>query len=231
MVEPDLDVDEHVSDLAMDLLDELRWTLSECLLVLKLLAAEADLNFTDLQKDLISAQLDAKEAYQASSLIHQRAELDERWGGSTSRPKAVFARHNAAVRAGAPQIHPRAAISDGFERHLWQLPRTDRNQDFSGKRPRCTGSVRATGQPCASVAIYLGAGNFAAHCYSHATPAERDEHRLHDATVEAQQSTAHQRLRDIQRSLGEAISGIWLQRYLNRRDELEHRGRVPAKEH
>ncbi|OBI68251.1 hypothetical protein A5664_11505 [Mycolicibacterium fortuitum] len=218
---PDLSADEHVSDFAMGLLDELRWTLSECLLVLKLLPAEADINFVDLQQCLLSAQLNAKQAYQASSLIYEGAELDERWGTSPSRPKGVFARHNAAVRRGAPQVRPSMALSDNFERQVWQLPAVDRNQDFSGSRPACSGVIRATGQACSAVAIYLGSGTFAAHCYSHATPAERDQHRAHHEAVEARQRSAHHLLRDSQQSVGQAIAEVWIQRHLHRQRKLQ----------
>lgn len=230
MVAADHDVEEHVSELAMGLLDELRWTLSECLLVLKLLPVEADLNISDVQQHLLAAQLNAKEVYQAASLIRQGAELDERWGTGLSRPRAVFARHNAAVRAGAPQVRPSTAISDGFEREVWQLPQLDRNQDFRGVRPMCSGLVRSTGQPCASVAIYLGSGTFAAHCYSHATAAERDENRKHHDAVQAQAATAHERLLDSQQSLGRAIADTWMQRYLRRQRQLSGSG-APTSEH
>lgn len=229
MVTNDRAGDEHVSDFAMDLLDELRWTLSECLLILKLLPAEADVNFGDVQQQVMSAQLNARQAYQASSLIHQRAELDERWGSGPSRPKAVFARHNAATRCGATQVRPSPAISDGFERHVWQLPALDRSQEFSGVRPNCTGLVRGTGRPCAAAAIYLGSGTFAAHCFSHATSAEREQYRTHNESVDELQRTAQQRLRTIQDSLGRAIAAAWIQRRLHRKRILDPSSRqTPA---
>ncbi|MBN3459833.1 hypothetical protein JNN96_38050 [Mycobacterium sp. DSM 3803] len=220
MVASERESDEHVSAVAMDLLDELRWTLSECLLVLKFLPTEADVNFSDLHQHLQSAQLNAKEAYQVSSLIHQGAALTERWGVGLSRPSAIFARHNAAVRHGASQVRAITSISDGFERHVWQLPALDRNQDFSGTRPRCSGLVRKTRQPCASVAIYLGSATFAAHCYAHATPAEREQYRRHHEAVEAEQRVAHQRLHDRQQSLGRVIADTWMWRRSYRKRAL-----------
>lgn len=33
----------------------------------------------------------------------------------------------------------------------------------------CQAAIRATGSRCSSAVIYLGAGAFATHCYSHAT--------------------------------------------------------------
>lgn len=169
--------DEHVSEFAMDLLDEPRWALSECLLVLKFLPAEADVAFIDLQQHLVTAQLNAKVVYEACSLMHQGPELDEPWGSGPSRPMAVVARHNAAVRGGSPRVRPLPTISDGFERHVWQPPGLDRSQDFSGARPQCSALVRDTGKPCSGVAIYLGAGTFAAHCPEDSEPGLRREPR------------------------------------------------------
>lgn len=112
---------ERVTDFALDLLDELRITLLECLLVLKMLPSEADLNFADLETQILLTHQTAKQTHHAASLLHQGAELDERWGKGLSRPKAVFARHSAAVRQGSEQFRPLSMISDEFERRLWQL--------------------------------------------------------------------------------------------------------------
>ncbi|SKU60283.1 Uncharacterised protein [Mycobacteroides abscessus subsp. massiliense] len=38
-----------------------------------------------------------QEAYQAASIVHRGGELAERWSNALSRPKPIFARHNAAV--------------------------------------------------------------------------------------------------------------------------------------
>jgi hypothetical protein len=113
---------ERVSKAALDLLDELRLTLLECLLVLKVLPDEADLDFVDLEQQVLLTHHYAKQAHRAAGLVNQGAVLNERWGECLSRPKAVFARHSAAVRQGAPRLQPLPMISDEFERRLWKLP-------------------------------------------------------------------------------------------------------------
>ncbi len=144
----DLDPAETVSSLALDVIDELRMKMLECLLVVQTLRDEADLNFTDLANDILAAHRSTLEAYQAASIVHQGAELDERWGNGLSRPKAVFARHNAAVRQGATKVTPMPALCDRLERHLYQLPRPDRTQTIAGQRP----DVRGWSSPPAKTA-------------------------------------------------------------------------------
>lgn len=116
------DTGEHVTGVALDLLDELRLTLMECVLVLKMLPGEADLNFVDIEQQILLTHHYAKQAHYAASLVNQGATLNARWGKSLSRPKAVFARHNAAVQLGALQLRPLPMISDEFEDRLWRLP-------------------------------------------------------------------------------------------------------------
>jgi hypothetical protein len=121
-VYPPTNSGERVTDIALDLLDELRLTLMECLLVLKMLPSEANLNFVDLEQQILLTHHYAKQAHHAASLVNQGATLNARWGESLSRPKAVFARHNAAVQLGARQLRPLPMISDEFEERLWKLP-------------------------------------------------------------------------------------------------------------
>ncbi|SHT51614.1 Uncharacterised protein [Mycobacteroides abscessus subsp. abscessus] len=206
----DFDPDETVSSLALDVIDELRMKMLECLLVLQTLPDEADLNFADLANDVLAAHRGTLEAYQAASLVHQGAELDERWGNSLSRPKAIFARHNAAVRRGAQKVTPMPALCDRLERHLYQLPRPDRTQTVAGERPVCGAMVKTTGEDCTNSAIYLGAGMFGARCYSHATSAERDQYRAHHEANDARQARSHDDLRRLQRAVGEKIAAHWI---------------------
>ncbi|WP_237156419.1 hypothetical protein [Mycobacteroides franklinii] len=182
----------------------------ECLLVLQTLPDEADLNFADLTNDILAAHRGAQQAHQAASLMSQDAELDARWGHSLSRPKAIFARHHAAVRQGARQLKPLPGLCDRLERHLYHLPALDRTQDVKGERPKCDSVVRATGEDCSNTAIYLGSGTFAAHCYSHATPGERDQYRAHHEAVTARQSRTHEDLRELQRSVGKKLAAHWI---------------------
>lgn len=201
---------EYVSGLALELLDELRIAMMECRLVLTALPDEADLNFDELECELYTAQQSARRAYQAASLVHQGVQLDPRWGSDWSRPKAIFARHSAAVRNGAPRVDPKVAVGDRMERALWQLPATDSVDQGPAVRPTCTGTVRTTKRRCTVSAVYLGSGLFGAHCYSHATPAERDQYRAHRDSVSAQESTSYTDLLERQRGVGQRISERWL---------------------
>lgn len=212
MFETDSDFypDETVTSLAIEVIDELRMKMLECLLVVQTLPDTADLNFTDLANDILAAHRSTLETYQAASIVHQGAELDERWGNGLSRPKAIFARHNAAVRRGATKVTPAPALCDRLERHLYQLPRPDRTQTVAGQRPKCSALVKSTGEDCTNSAIYLGSGIFGAHCYSHATPEEREQYRVHHEKNDARQARSHNDLRDLQRAVGEKISAHWI---------------------
>ncbi|WP_134144685.1 hypothetical protein [Mycobacteroides salmoniphilum] len=225
MFETDLDDDvvESVSSLALDVIDELRMKMLECLLVLQTLPEEADLNFADLANDILAAHRSTLETYQAASIVHQGAELDEPWGNSLSRPKAIFARHNAAVRRGATKVLPVAALSDRLERYLYHLPRPDRTQTVAGQRPKCCGVVKTTGEDCTNSAIYLGSGMFGAHCYSHATPTERDQYRVHHEANDARQARSHEDLRSLQRAVGAEIAAHWIS---NRPQRIEWVDRI-----
>ncbi|SIL38951.1 Uncharacterised protein [Mycobacteroides abscessus subsp. abscessus] len=130
--DPEIDDIESVSPLALEVIDELRMKMLECLLVVQTLPEEADLNFVDLANDILAAHRSTLETYQAASIVHQGAELEDRWGNSLSRPKAIFARHNAAVRRGATKVVPMPSLCDRLERQLYQLPRPDRTQTIAG---------------------------------------------------------------------------------------------------
>lgn len=206
----DFEPNETVSSFALDVIDEVRMKMLECLLVLHTLPEEADLNFTDLANDILAAHRATLEAYQAASIVHQGAELDQRWGNGLSRPKAIFARHNAAVRRGATKVTAMPALCDRLERHLYQLPRPDRTQTVAGARPKCSALVKSTGQDCTNSAIYLGSGMFGAHCYSHATPTEREQYRIHHEQNDARQARSHADLRNLQRAVGQKIADHWI---------------------
>jgi hypothetical protein len=208
--DPDFDPAESVSAIALDVIDELRMKMLECLLVVQILPDEADLNFADLAHYILVAHRGTQQAYQAASLLHQGADLDERWGHGLSRPKAIFARHNAAVRRGAKQVRPVPALCDRLEQRLYQLPALDRTQDIAGERPKCSDMVKTTSENCTSSAIYLGSGMFGAHCYAHATPAERDRYKAHHEAVEARQNRSHDDLLDLQRLVGQEIADHWI---------------------
>lgn len=202
---------EYVSGIALEVLDELRIKMIECRLVLQALPEEADLNLDELEWALQAAHAGACQAYEAASLVHQGAQLDERWGSGWSRPKAVFARHGAAVRGGAPAVAPKPALGDRLGSLLWQSPPVDRSIDIVGARPKCAGTIRSTGEICTSSAIYLGAGIFGPHCYSHATREERERYRVHHDAESRVETDAYAELESRQRGVGEALTERWLE--------------------
>lgn len=204
--------DETASVVGVALLDELRISVLECLLVVEALPEEVTLKFDELTAELHAVYRSAQLAHSAASLLQQGAELDERWGNNLSRPKAVFARHNSAVRQGAAVVAPLGSMAAAMERRLWALPALDRTQDVTGPRPVCNALTRTTGEECKTTAIYLGAGVFGAHCYRHATAGERDQYRAHHEAVDARQGQSRELLQELQRSMGEEISAEWLQR-------------------
>jgi hypothetical protein len=109
-------------------------------------------------------------------------------------------------------------LAERLERELWQLPALDRGQDVAGSRPTCAGTVRATGAKCGTTAVYLGSGLYGAHCYSHATSAEREQYQAHSAEVAARPATSHVDLLARQREIGASIIEQWLQ-HRNARSE------------
>lgn len=80
-----------------------------------------------------------------------------------------------------------------------------------GSRPTCSGTVRATGEKCATTAVYLGSGLFGAHCYSHATTTEREQYKAHSDAVAERQATSHEDLLAQRRRIGTNIMVEWLQ--------------------
>lgn len=182
----------------------------ESRLALQALAGEADLNFDELDGDLQAVQGSAREAFEAASLVHQGAPLDAPWAGGPSRPRAIFARHSAAVRQGAHKVTPSSTLAGQLERSLWQLPIRAEAED-APDRPKCTATVRSTGDNCVSAAIHLGGGVFGTQCYSHASTAEREQYKIHHKALNNERSHAHAALLDRQREAGVTVIEIWLQ--------------------
>ncbi|MGR6977520.1 hypothetical protein [Mycobacteroides abscessus] len=204
--------DESASVLSVALLDELRISLLECWLVVEALPEEVTLKFDELSNELLAAYRSARLAHGAASLLQQEAELDEKWGHSHSRPKAIFARHNSAIRQGALPIVPASSAAANTERAIWEAPALDRTQDVTGARPVCSTVLRTTGDACTTTSIYLGRGMFGAHCYRHATASERDQYKAHHEAVAQRQEQSQAILQELQRSTGREVAASWIQR-------------------
>lgn len=203
---------ESASPLALALLDELRICLLECQLVLDALVGEVDLNFDELAAELYGVREPARLAFGAASLLGQGAELDESWSSGPSRPKAVFARHGAAVQAGAHRVQPVENLIDTVERQLRLAPRADTAPKTQGPRPRCTAITAKTGAPCSGSVIYLGSGSFAAHCYTHSTRTERELYKQHQQAQNVAVERAWGQRRERLRLAGGEVAAEWLQR-------------------
>ncbi len=153
---------DSASPLGLQILEELRVLLLECQLVVISLADEVDLNFEDCLGGLTAVRELVAQASGAASLMSQNAALDSSWSTGPSRPKAIYARHTAAVNAGASRLTPNTSLIGTVEARLERLPHSDLSQNYSGSRPGCTGFVAKTGKRCTNTAIYLGAGSFCA---------------------------------------------------------------------
>lgn len=202
---------DSASPLGLQILEELRVLLLECQLVLISLADEVDLNFEECLGGLTAVRELIAQASGAASLLSQNAALDSSWSTGPSRPKAIYARHTAAVNAGAPRLTPTTSLIGTVEARLERLPHSDLSQNYSGSRPGCTGFVAKTGKRCTNTAIYLGAGSFAQHCYSHSTPGERQRYRDHqDRQNQALEDSWLER-GELLRLIGRNIIDDWVQ--------------------
>lgn len=217
---------ENVSGFALEVLDELRIRVMESRLALQALAGEAELNLDELDEDLLAVQDAAREAFEAASLVHQGAPLDSPWAVGPSRPRAIFARHNAAVRQGAHRVDPLMTMAGDLERALWQL-RMEDEAEAAARRPRCAATVRTTGEKCVSAVIHLGGGVVGTQCYSHATPAERNQYKFNHEALNAQRSRAHAALLNRRSDAGATVIEHWLQYREARRQRLGN-GSLPV---
>lgn len=210
---------DTASGLAVELFEELRLRLHECGLVLALVAnCEADLNLDELEWTLYEALRLARTAFGAAYLLNRDARLDVPWTSGASRPKAVFARHLAAVRAGAPRmVIPEDNLVERIERWLSRPIDRDPNEAAGPKPPACTAIAATSGKPCTRTAMRVG-GFLVEHCYSHLTADERarlDEQRQLIASAEAE----HQlRLDEVVHRAGTHVAADWLHQRQTRRE-------------
>lgn len=173
--------EEYATPDGLELLDQLCTTLLECTLIATVVQDDVDLNLDELITGLGEAQYSARSAFEAASLLHQRADLDSSWTQNRSRPKAIFARHYAAVDAGAIERLPLQPSASLFETMLHGGIELD-TRPPAASRPRCASSTKMD-TPCRNSAVYLGAGFTAQHCYTHLTPIERKRFDDHQQAV------------------------------------------------
>lgn len=196
------------SQWALEILDELRIALLECVLVLEVLPEEAGLHFGGLAEELDAAHRGAREAHHAASLLREGAELDTYRDERCRRhPHTLLSEHLAAVRQGAVVVAPAESLAEHVERRVWGAaaggPGADREL-----RPRCTARIGQDSRWCSAEVLYRDAESFGVHCYRHATDSERH----HDLVTEAQLYEHELELMSgYKRAFGREVAAVWIQ--------------------
>jgi hypothetical protein len=201
---------DSASPLGVETLEKVRVALLECELVLISVAGEIDLNVEECLAGLASARGLVGHAWGAASLLLQNAALESSWSAGRPRPRAIYARHAAAVEAGASSRAPAPSLVDRVEAELERLPHVDLSQNLSGRRPECTGFVAKTGKRCTNSAIYLGAGSFGQLCYSHSAPSERQRFRDHQDRQNESLEESWLERNELLRAIGRSIIDDWI---------------------
>lgn len=202
--------------MAMDVLDEMVAVLDECDAVLLMLGEEAALNLDELAQFIEIARDETVNAFKAASLLHRYAALSESWTNARSRPRAVFARHAAAVRSGAPRIKP-AAPSVRFppDEDVDMSVATGTQDLMSGERaerPQCVAIAKSTGRACANPAACIGPNEFLRHCYGHLEPEERELFNAHrDRVAELTMVQRAAAVNDLLEN-GRMVAAEWMER-------------------
>lgn len=136
---------DSASPLGVETLEKLRVALLECELALIAVADEIDLNFEECLAGLTAVRGLVGHAWGAASLLLQNAALESSWSAGPSRPRAIYARHAAAVKTGASRRIPAPSLVGKVDAELERLPHVDLSENFCGYRPECTGFVDRAG--------------------------------------------------------------------------------------
>lgn len=108
--------------LAVEVLDELRVSVLECLLALDVIGEEATIDFEPLLECLAVSGRAARQAFVAASLLHQDAELTAPCcQDSCMTPGSIISRHLTAVAEGATATCPDQSDVDDFEAEVGGL--------------------------------------------------------------------------------------------------------------
>lgn len=107
---------QSATALAVEVLDELRVSVLECLLALHAIDQEAIIDFGTLTETLAVSGQVARQTFIAASLLHQGAELTAACcEDSCATPGSIINRHRAAVAEGAVAVAPDRSDVDEFE--------------------------------------------------------------------------------------------------------------------
>ena len=211
--ESEVDADS-ASALGLTLLGQLVRHLSEARYVLRFLAGEVHLSLDELSSALDLATGEAAQAFEAASLLLSGAALDASWSRRASRPAAVFARHNAAVRGGATLVEP-ATVPMLI--HSERSPVSDDDlppKPAGATRPLCGYPTKTTGKPCQNLVVVLEDGVLASGCAvaGHLPDAERPSYERQ----KAQTAAWYEAVGDYQRSNVDRMmtetAALWLRR-------------------
>ncbi|EIC71215.1 hypothetical protein D2E60_06275 [Mycobacteroides abscessus] len=114
-----IDRKEAATALAVEVLDELRVSVLECLLALDAISQETIIDFEPLTESLAASGRVARQAFIAASLLNQDAEFAPLCRESDCMtPGSIINRHWAAVAEGAPATPPDRSDVDDFETEI-----------------------------------------------------------------------------------------------------------------
>lgn len=117
-----IDRKEAATALAVEVLDELRVSVLECLLALDAISQETIIDFEPLTESLATSGRVARQAFIAASLLNQDAEFAPLCHESDCMtPGSIINRHWAAVAEGAPATPPDRSDVDDFETEIGGL--------------------------------------------------------------------------------------------------------------
>lgn len=196
------------SQWSIEILDELRIVLLECVLVLGVLPKESGLHLNALADAVNTAHRDAQQAHRAASLLRQGAALHS-WLDRCERrhPHTVLLEHEEAVRRGAVPVTAAESQAIRIERRIWHS--AARHAAAAASGPGCVAQLEPDGTRCGAQALHRDAESFGVHCYRHANENERNV----DWQVEAE---LYERERELvsgyQRAFGREVAAAWMQR-------------------
>ncbi len=195
------------SQRAIEILDELRISLLECVLVLAVLPEESGLLFGGLSEHLDAAHRGARDAHLAAGMLRYGADIgscgDDR---GYRHPHTFLLEQENAVRQGASPGVIVESLVEHIERRVWE-PITE--FDTAHPRPRCVVQTEPDGQRCTAEVLRRDVESFGQRCYRHAND---DERRL-DWTAEAEaQEQERVLVAGYQHAFGREIANEWLGR-------------------
>ncbi|MFE2755655.1 hypothetical protein ACFXGA_27010 [Actinosynnema sp. NPDC059335] len=202
---------DQTTEMGIEFLGQITRHLIEAQSVVEFLSTLVGLKLDELAEDLSRASGTAREAFDAANLLKAGAQLEESWSTGPSRPKAIFARHNAAVAAGAPEITDQPPVP----LVVHNLPTPDFGPappQARGRRTTCGQPTKTTGKPCAKRRATLDDGTQADGCSQHMPDHQRPSWERHKARVDAWTATVEQHHAKNREHLMLETVALWLER-------------------